>query len=305
MVFSCGPALGEDRDDRAIARSLVEAGFSAVPAIEDGLDSFKAHGQQSAVASKVDWLLLAYAQIRGASAFSRISGMIGDTNLVDHAIGLDNSVAVALGLTSYVSSFRGMGEVFHQCTIPRSTGVTLSPTPCVAPSREIPMEHDLRCNRGHEPKDALDKFIFAWEMGDRLLLETSLGPAARGAFDQLLKYQSWTKVRAQFWHATIRGGVVGIGYRFAVAGRWAEPEETLREERGTSGAEETPRDPVIETFLKNRSGKDCGRIRLPFSETPRIASFPEGPVKYSINTSNLTDLLRLVSSCATESLVVR
>ena len=77
VVFSCGPAIGEQRDDRKLTKSLVAFGASAVPAIEEALDSFEARGEESEVASKVGWLLLAYARIKGPAALPRLSRITG------------------------------------------------------------------------------------------------------------------------------------------------------------------------------------------------------------------------------------
>jgi hypothetical protein len=47
IVFSCGPANGEDRDNRAVTNSLVKLGASAIPAIEAALDSIENRSNQS------------------------------------------------------------------------------------------------------------------------------------------------------------------------------------------------------------------------------------------------------------------
>jgi hypothetical protein len=65
IIFSCGPSLGEARDDRALTNRLVAMGDPALPAIEDALDSFEANGEKSPFASKAEWLLLAFAHIKG------------------------------------------------------------------------------------------------------------------------------------------------------------------------------------------------------------------------------------------------
>jgi hypothetical protein len=41
-VFSCGPTLGQARDNRALTKSLVNMATSAVPPVEQALDSFEA-----------------------------------------------------------------------------------------------------------------------------------------------------------------------------------------------------------------------------------------------------------------------
>src|SRR5579871_73531 len=68
VAFSCGPALGQDRDDRALTNTLINFGPSAVPPLEDALASLEAGGEQSKVATEATWLLLAYARLKGSAA---------------------------------------------------------------------------------------------------------------------------------------------------------------------------------------------------------------------------------------------
>src|ERR1019366_6831068 len=46
-VFSCGPFLGEARDDRALTNRLVAMGSSAVGSLEEALNSLEANGEKS------------------------------------------------------------------------------------------------------------------------------------------------------------------------------------------------------------------------------------------------------------------
>jgi hypothetical protein len=267
-VFNCGPSLGEARDNRAITKSLVNLGPSAIPAIEEALDSFELRGKKSEVASEAGWLLLAYARIKGPAAYPRLRRMYANSGLTAFANTMDNSFALAFGLTSYVSASRG-----------------------------IP---DFRCSRGEEPRDALDRLILAWERDDRVSLEASLGPRAKSVLDQLLKGRAWATMRTELWPTTF-GRSVGMGYRFAASGRWAEPEETLEEERGQGAIDGNSNNPEIETLFKSSSGGDCGKLRLRFFGTQRSATEDWGVERYSIDNPGLADVLRLIASCATDT----
>src|SRR5580700_9273428 len=262
-LFSCGPALGEDRDDRALTRSIVRLGASAVPAVEDALDSFEARGEKSEVAFKAGWLLLAYASIQGPAAVPRLRRLHDKPGFENYAFRLDKAVALALGLTSYVSPLRS----FHLCSTNDSGATSESRAPCVAPSREVPM-HNIRCDRGDEPRDALDRLILAWVTNDPESLEVGLGPRAKAALDQLLQGPTWTAMRADFLPST-PGKSVAMGYRFAALGRWSEPDETLQDTRGPGTLEGDYVNPVIETQLVNGSGADCGSLPVNFVQLPR------------------------------------
>jgi len=285
VVFDCGAALGEARDDRVITKSIVELGDSAVPALEEALSSFEAKGERPEVATKVGWLMLAFARIKGPSAFPVLHRMIGNPRLSDSALGIDNAIALAFGLTSYVSSFRGVAlYAFHPCAVPNSTATTLSPTPCVPPSRELPIE-SFRCDRGEEPRDALDRFVLAWETGNDLSLKASVGPTARSTSDRMPGLKS-------------AGRDVQLGYRFLVPGRWSEPDETLDEERKWGDPTANYTSSELETIFTNSSGVDCGKIRLHFSPAAQNGRADQ---RYVIDNADVGNLLQLIAVCATDS----
>jgi hypothetical protein len=293
-LFSCGPAAGEDRDDRALTRSMVRLGASAVPALEEALDSFETRGEKSEVAFKAGWLLLAYAGIHGPAAVPRLRRLYDKPGLVNYAFQLDRAVALALGLTSYVSPLRS----FHECTVPTQSTTSTGRAPYVAPSREIPL-HNIRCDRGDEPKDALDRLILAWVTNDPESLEDGLGSRAKASLDQLLEGRTWTAMRADLWPSTA-GKSVAMGYRFAPVGRWSEPDETLQDTRGPVTPEGNYANPEIETQLVNGSGANCGSLRVNFIQLPR-SRFTGRPQEYSVDNADLAELLRLIGACSIDS----
>jgi hypothetical protein len=295
-IFSCGPALAEARDHRALTRSLVRMGTSAVPAIEEAINSFEALGENSEIWSQAGWVLLAYAQIEGPAAFPRLHRLIGNPKLGAYAFGVDNSIALALGLTSYVSSFRRTGRpIQHQCRLPGSDAVSFGPKPCKLPSREVPIE-SFHCDRGEEPRDALDRMILAWETDDRPSLEAALGPTAESALTQLLKDTTWAAMRSALWSGRPKTNV-DVGYRFDVPGRWSESEGTLEDERLAGNPQGNYNHPEIKTSLTTRSGNTCGETRLTVFSTPHTP-WPEGRRRYSVDNSDLGNLLQRIASCA-------
>ena len=299
---TCSSDSAKYRDDRAITKLLVGWGSLAVPAIEDALDSFEARGEESKVASKLDWLLLAYARIKGPAAFPRLRRMYNRRLSVyaadSYENDLDRSVALALGLTSYVSARVGR-QALRQCAL--DTARSLSRTPCVAPWRQIPLLA-INCNRVDEPRDALDRLILAWEQDDRVSVEASLGARAKIALDQLLEGRAWTTVRSNLLPVKA-GRRVALGYQFVLTGRWAEPDGTLEEDSGSGTFEAALVNPEIETLFTNSSGVACGKVRLSFSETP-ITRLPR-LVKYLVDNPDLADLLQVISSCAANAVPAR
>jgi len=305
-VFSCGPALADDRGNRALTKSLVNFGPAALPDLEGALDSFEARGPDSEVALEVRWLLLAYARLRGPAAYPRLHRMYSNPRVISYSGDLDGSVALAFGFTSYLSALNAaqMYE-YHDC-VGEEASHTLGKAPCEARQTEQPMRY-IHCDRGDWPRDSLDRLVSAWQAGNRVSVEASLGPSARSALDAMLVHSSWKTLRKRLWPgASDHAGA--MGYRLNVPGRWSEPEETLEEERewtringDSSGTLE------IETMFYDGSGKGCGKRQLSLLATPepgwhslslgRSSTPVPGPTEYLIDNSNISDLLRLVGAC--------
>jgi hypothetical protein len=259
LRLGCGPV----KEDRATARSLADMGVSAIPAIEEAIDSVERQADESRFSFNSGWLVLAYARIKGPAALPLVRRMIGNPKLDFLQVALDQSAALSLDLTSYVSRVR-------------------EPLPT------------LRCSRGGEPRDALDQLILGWERNDRGWLEASLGPAARGALGSLLAGRTWSVMRAALWRGKSDG--VAVGYRFDTPGRWAEPDETLEQERVYENIALSPGGPALETRFKDSSGADCGKSLVKFANAPitRGSGYPS----YLVDNSNLGDLLALIGQCA-------
>jgi len=156
ILFGCGQVTA----DLAAAISLANLGEAAIPEIEKTLDAIEKRGWGWGSS----WLQLAYARIKGHAAYLRLRRMEGDPGLGFDRKNVDSAIALSLGLTSYVSDSR---------LAIRS----------------------IRCTRGPEPRDALDRFILGWQRNDRPWLEASLGPTARAAVNSLLNGRTWAAVR--------------------------------------------------------------------------------------------------------------
>src|SRR5579864_1113373 len=223
FALDCGTDLAEARHQRALTRSLVKMRTSAVPAIEEAIDSFEARGEKSAVGLHVGWLLFAYAEIEGPAAYPRLHRLIRNRPLGSFTIVVDNSMALAFGLTSYVSSSR--------TTLPAAI---------------------FRCDRFEEPRDALDTMILAWEKDDAESLKATLGPTASSALTELLKGRTWADLRSTLWHDGSQKGTA-VGYRFDLPGRWSEPEETLEDHRSRGDVYTNYDGPATETSFTSPS----------------------------------------------------
>jgi hypothetical protein len=264
-LFTCGQVNG----NLAAARSLVKFGDSAVPAIEKELDSIEVNGDKWGAAH---WLLLAYSKIKGVTAYPRLQRMNSDNKLDFLRGDVDDAIALSLGLTSYVSSEFLPGRAFH-------------------------------CARGDEPRDALDLLILAWERNDREWLQTCLGPHGKTALTSLSTGRPWAETRSDLWRGASNRRVA-VGYHFAV--EWPDPEETLGDGRSNSYASSGRSDaamkesvrPEIETAFESGVGNICGTFQVRFLKIQTGA--PPSYLTYLVDNSDLVDLFRLISSCASE-----
>lgn len=247
---------------RSTAAKIVGLGTASLPELERAFDSLEKTGDRSEFFQNAGWLFFAYARIAGAATAPRLDRMMGNPKLVAHRRNLDIAMALALSLTSYVSNFAERA---------------------LAPA----------C-RPQEPKDGLDRLIASLEEDDRTELESSLGSEARQALNRALELRTWNRFRRQIWRGPSKGQS-GVGYRFDIKGAWSEPEETLDDTPTDYGDAPLTSDSVIlETQFKNSVGKDCGKRRIQFR---RVEVVPHVG-RYSVDSSDIEDLLRLIGACA-------
>ena len=256
-AFDCGSSLERNRDNRGVADSLVRLGGSAVPDLDKAIDSIGKNGERSTYAVNAEWLLYAYAAIKGPRSSPRFWHLIENPKLDFLRPALDDSLALALALTSYVDSRRLLAKTFT-CRHP-------------------------------QPRDALDLLVLAWLRGDRQWLEADLGPNAMEA----LRSIPWADLRAHVPSHQKR--VLAVGYRFEPAGSWSQPELTLDPQQPESV--HTIENPELDTTFVDRSGAGCGTRHVRFLMT---AVQNTSRASYLVDSSDLRELLELVSSCATK-----
>ncbi len=142
-VQTCGErAAAADRDSN-VARALVSIGASALPDLEHALNRIEKRGPGPGLEGKSAWLLYAYVNIAGRDALPVLKRMLANPLMESLRATVDSSIALALGLTSYVDSLRPYAM------------------PICGPQ---------------EPTGAFDNFLVDWMTGDRNALEKDLGP---------------------------------------------------------------------------------------------------------------------------------
>ena len=260
-IFTCG---GESADRRA-ATSLAQRGESALAVIEPVLESLVEQGARSEYALSAQWIVMAYARIKGEGAVPRLH-QIYDVPKQPLGFSLDTAIAIALGLTSYVSDLRD----------------TIGGGDC----------------RPEEPRESMDRFLMALKDGQRPEIESALGATARARFKDFIKSRDWREVRRAIWPRQA-DAVVGVGYRFQLDGRWADPDESLTEVKGwqMGDAVRLAKEPefLVETLFHDSSGKPCGRRSVKFA---RRGSGDERYNTYLVNNEDLGELILTIAACA-------
>jgi hypothetical protein len=99
-------------------------------------------------------------------------------------------------------------------------------------------------------------------------------------------------MRAEFWQAT-PSNHVAVGYRFLVRDQFSEPTMAIDAARYDES-----RESVLPTEFTNRTGGDCGSLKIRFLSTP--SPTPPGYLAFLIDDPDLAGLLRLISSCAAQ-----
>ena len=243
-------------------------GPASIPDLDSALDLTERQGEETPWNSR--WLLFAYAKIRGPKAYERLRTMAGNPRLRFLSADLDNSLALALGLTSYASASRVAQHLF---------------------GFEV------------EPRYQLDAMILAWMHGNRTEMDEELGPNARSSLKSLLTKRSWADLEHQIWHGAAPSDAA-IGYRFEIPGDWSQPEETLdqglQDRRRHVILDEFPAEPKLATQFVDKTGNNCMKREIRFVQAP---AEPRGVVmKYVVDDSDMEGLLRTISECALRSL---
>ena len=237
-TFTCGSLLAEAAEKRALAGALANMGSSAIPEVERAIDSIESSAKASEVNWNFAWLLYVYAKVRGSAVLPRLQEMMSNGNLEGMHYAIDASIALSLGLTSYIDNSLVRGQ-----PICRPLG----------------------------PRDALDQFILPWMRDERQLFERMLAHDAAVALDSLLSRTSWTEMRSELWPKEA-GHSIAIGYKFDIPTPASDPPETL------SGANDDkfatlPANLEIETIFKDQRGVDCGRWRIRFLRNDSAAPY--------------------------------
>lgn len=245
------------KDQEAIER-LVSFGERSAPALEQEFDAISKKGGDGQHTPNLQQLFYVYARIRGARAFPLLRDMELRPNLGSETVSIDGAIAVALGLTSYLSIAHPSLRVLVDC-------------------------------QGQQPRDALDQMIVSWERGDPLWFETSLGENAARAV-AVKDDEEWRAFRRAFWRDSPNAA---IGYKFQVPGSLSDSSMLIPFQARVPNDE---RKLDLDTAFYDRNGRNCGHmmIKLIQEATPK----PPGYLRYVVDNPNVAEVLQLISACA-------
>jgi hypothetical protein len=265
-AVTCGSLGAAAERTSSIEEALVRIGPSALPEIEKALASIERHGEKSIYASNCGILFRACAKLKGPVAFPVLQRFSRPERFAFCRAEADAAIALSLGLTSYVDA-------------------------------EVSPPTMFRCFGNPDIRHGADWLIHAWEIGNRLELESALGPKALASLQLDLSKNGgdWESFRAANW--PWRGHAVpAVGYTFANA--------------TSSKANE---DPGVETTFTDSLGRKCGVEHLRFTKVAdhtdrRVFAKPPGFMPmylkvdapsglYLVDNSNIVEILRTISAC--------
>lgn len=157
-LFTCG----QSNADRTAAEELVAHGEKAIPELEKEFRENRALGMGSS------WIQLAYAQLRGRAAYAELFQIGVDSRQDPESHSNTHAIAIALGITSFVSSRHVTGRVF-------------------------------RCGGSDEPHYALDRLIAGWLRMDRDAVLSALAPDTKAEFEKRVPSRKWPKWAHGIW----------------------------------------------------------------------------------------------------------
>jgi hypothetical protein len=187
-AIECVPTSPSQKRDQEVIDRLVSLGERSGPAIEEEFAAVSKKGENGRYTPNIQQLFYAYAKVRGPRAFPRLREMELSQQFSFVTGTLDGAIAVALGMTSYLSIAHSSARIVVACL-------------------------------GQQPRDALDQMIVAWERGDRLWFETSLGETAARAV-AVKDDDEWQAFRRTFWQDD---PIAAVGYKFQVPANLSEP----------------------------------------------------------------------------------
>ena len=254
-TFTCGA----ERAMREEVQKLVMVGPRVLPEIEGALAEVESMGIRSKFGPKIGWLCYVYAKLNGPRALPRLQELRTKPSYAFVSAGIDDSIALSLGLTSYLDSDR-------------------------------PLAERMDCSKPIDPRNALDGIILGWQKQDRAWIEKQLGPNALASLAASLKKTSWAEWSSKRWRGT--GGARIIGYRFLDEGDWNLPSETLSSQEPQIDVMVAKRVSSLATRFVDHSGNTCGAMTIVIRSTGDYFR----PSK--IDNPNIVQVLSLIASCS-------
>lgn len=255
-------SCGDDGRDRELAAALVGQGEAAAKVLAVALQEVL-EGRRGTF--NLHWLTDAYATLKGAGSLPLLRRLAADGRFSAHTAALDCSMAISLGLSSWV---------------------TLS----------LPAVSVIRC-QGAEPRDGLNQLILAWIHGDKGEVLAALGPNAAAGLETTIGHGTWARFRDELGAAD-EGSRAAIGYQLMELRPVVVPELRL------PGRPDQPSRLDILGALESRVrfanelDADCATVRVEFVVLGHLGGAPS---RVLVNSRDLRDILRSISRCASST----
>lgn len=254
LAFSCG----EERRDRLSAMRVIGFGANAVAPLEAALLDVARRGLESRFARNVTFVSIAYATVKGRDSVDLIREA---GKALPHAtLGLDSALAVALNVSSVVSSGRRI-EAFEGT-----------------------------CQVQADPKFVLNRMIHGFEIGRMDVLSEVLDDNALKAVREPAALRAWA------WWSSERVSLAGdvmIVYQLTRPRASAPPAAALRPSTGYV----QPKHEKFRAHLTfvSGAGRPCGKAKVDLSPQP----FPTSRYAFLVHDFDVAQLFAVLGRCAT------
>lgn len=181
-----------ERRQRVLSARVISLGKIVIPRVEAEIDRLQHSGEPEWYSEKLLWLLNVYAELNGKNALGRIRLCYQESGDALAQKRLDGLTAVALRVTSVVSSRRTGSRTIH-------------------------------CTRASGPKDALDRLLIGWLTGDTAVVRSALGSEGTMALQGVLGDDRMQGMRRQLLGAAASMRLA-IAFDFEGEGAWGEPD---------------------------------------------------------------------------------
>ncbi len=263
----CAISAGAFRE-RHRAFELIAKGPAALPLLEEAMDQME-DGREYGMSCGIEWLLYAYARMRGPAAYPRLKHALTNQRSKYLHREIEVAIAVSLGLTSVITSLDQAVALYGIGQQRDSFGFAM-------------------------PQYSLDSLLLGFLTDSRESAAELLGPSAADAFHRWSAGRDWQSLRAEFLRGSSSAPYL-IEYKLSLPEGMVSP---LQPDRLDFEFDEPSQRRLAGTVEFFRGGTKCGSHRVEFADVsdPQPENRPRS-WRFLLDNQDLEALLRSAGKC--------